>query len=101
MQAMTLTAPPHLEQVSSATSLCPPASRQAVACANRLSCRFVDVDIAYRDVGKVREQDAEALNTRFNLCAPFLALQADENPAQSGNFVSINRLTPFVGRQQQ
>jgi len=24
------------------------------------------VDIAYRDVGKGREQDAEALNTRFN-----------------------------------
>jgi hypothetical protein len=25
-------------------------------------------------------------------CAPFRALQADENPAQSGNFVSANRL---------
>ncbi len=27
------------------------------------------VDIAYRDVGKVLEQDAEALNTRFSRCA--------------------------------
>ncbi len=27
------------------------------------------------------------------LCAPFRALQADENPAHSGNFVPINRLS--------
>ncbi len=31
-------------------------------------------------------------NNIVQLCAPFRALQADENPAQSGNFVSINRL---------
>ena len=28
----------------------------------------LDVDMAYRDVGQGREQDAEALNTRFSLC---------------------------------
>jgi hypothetical protein len=28
------------------------------------------------------------------LCAPLRALQADENPAQSGNFVSSIRLIP-------
>ncbi len=30
------------------------------------------------------------------LCAPFLALQADENPTHSGNSVSISRLSPHI-----
>ncbi len=29
----------------------------------------IDVDVAYRDVGQGREQDAEALNTRFKRLA--------------------------------
>ena len=32
-----------------------------------------DVDVAYRDVGQGREQDAEALNTRFRRCAQVMA----------------------------
>jgi len=33
----------------------------------------LDVDVAYMDVGQVREQDAEALNTRFRRCAQIMA----------------------------
>ena len=33
----------------------------------------LDVDVAYRDVGQGREQDAEALNTRFKRCAQVMA----------------------------
>ena len=33
-----------------------------------------DIDIAYRDVGKEREQDAEALNTRLSRCAQVISL---------------------------
>ena len=33
----------------------------------------LDVDMAYRDVGQGREQDAEALNTRFSLCCQVIA----------------------------
>ena len=29
----------------------------------------LDVDVTYRDVGQGREQDAEALKTRFRRCA--------------------------------
>jgi hypothetical protein len=36
----------------------------------------LDVDVAYRDVGKEREKDAQALNTRFNLCAQGLAMDS-------------------------
>ncbi|MFT4563063.1 MAG: hypothetical protein ACI9BW_002816 [Gammaproteobacteria bacterium] len=32
-----------------------------------------DVDVTYRDVGQGREQDAEALNTRFKRCAQVIA----------------------------
>ena len=32
-----------------------------------------DIDMAYRDVGQGREQDAEALNTRFSLCCQVIA----------------------------
>ena len=34
----------------------------------------LDVDVAYRDVGQGREQDAEALNTRFRRCAQVIAM---------------------------
>ena len=33
----------------------------------------LDVDVAYRDVGQGREQDAEALKTRFRRCAQVMA----------------------------
>ncbi len=32
-----------------------------------------DVDVAYRDVGQGREQDAEALNTRLRRCTHVMA----------------------------
>ena len=34
---------------------------------------LADLDVAYRDVGQRREQDAEALKTRFKRCAQVMA----------------------------
>jgi hypothetical protein len=45
--------------------------------ASAFGARFdVVVDVAYRDVGKKREQDARALNTRFNLCVQVMPWMA-------------------------
>jgi len=38
----------------------------------------LDVDAAYRDVGQGREQDAEALKTRFKRCALFPTIKGHQ-----------------------
>jgi len=44
----------------------------------------LNVDIAYRDVGKGREQDAVASKTRFKRCAHVIAMDAGFAGAKTG-----------------
>ena len=55
--------------------------------------RFLAVEVKTR-TGRATNQYRVRCATGYRAqpCTPFRALQADENPAQSGNFVSANRL---------
>ena len=44
----------------------------------------LDVNVAYRDVGQGREQDAEALKTRFKRCAQVMAARRWAGDGSSG-----------------
>ena len=53
-----------------------------------------DVDVAYRDVGQGREQDAEALKTRLRRCAQVMAVWRSAGVRSCVSSVALLRPLP-------
>jgi hypothetical protein len=52
----------------------------------------LDVDVAYKDVGQGREQDAEALKTRFRRCAQVIAARRSARVEPSADAAALTLL---------